>query len=144
MELVRYFSFPYCFFHARLQRTRYAVWNVESAEGFPNVNDIINAIASSLRGAGVDAEPFSVCIIGWQEFQNENDYRNFSNWLIFASPSAAIPAKGGLKHTMNKLCRRWFLKLRRTINWKMAGLISPYVRVRFPPPHLNCSLWLSR
>ena len=79
MELIRYFSFPYCFFDTLKQRTRYGVWNVESADGFPNVSDIRDAIASSLRGIGIEVEPFSVCITSWQEFQNENDYRNFSN-----------------------------------------------------------------
>jgi len=79
LELIRCFSFPYCFFDTRLQRTRHGLWKVESADGFPALDDIKDAIETHLRGMTIEIEPFSVSITGWQEFQNENDYRNFSN-----------------------------------------------------------------
>lgn len=73
MELVRYFSFPYCFFDIRLQRIRYGIWNIESAQGFPNAQDLINDIAEHLSGYGIE-----IALTGWQEFETENDYRNFT------------------------------------------------------------------
>jgi len=73
MELVRYFLFGYCFYDIRLQRTRYGVWNVESAQGFPNANDLISDIDNYLDGKGIE-----VALTGWQEFETENDYRNFT------------------------------------------------------------------
>jgi len=74
MELVRYFSFPYCFFDTGLRRTRYAILNIETDQGFPDAKDLIRDIEEQVNGVGIE-----VAFLGWQEFQNENDYRNFSN-----------------------------------------------------------------
>ena len=78
MELIRYFSFPYCFFDTKVRRTRYGIWGFESAAGFPSAGDVIKDIDNYLTGKG-GLVVTEVRLTGWQEFQNENDYRNFTN-----------------------------------------------------------------
>lgn len=73
MELVRYFSFSYYFFDVRLMRGKYGIWNVESAHGFPNAKDLIKDIKEHVRDYGIE-----IALTSWQEFQTENDYRNFT------------------------------------------------------------------
>ncbi len=77
MELIRYFSFPYCFFDTRARRIRHGILGYESPVGFPNAGDVTKDIDNHLAGSGIIA--IEINITGWQEFQNENDYRNFSN-----------------------------------------------------------------
>lgn len=77
MELIRYFSFPYCFFDTKVRRTRYGIWGYESTAGFPSAGDVIKDIDNYLTGKG-GLVVTEVRLTGWQEFETENDYRNFT------------------------------------------------------------------
>lgn len=74
----RFFSFQYCFYDHRRLMVRHGGWNYESPDGFPNSTDILIEIETYLLGKGVHVEKKSVCLTGWQEFRNEEDYRNFT------------------------------------------------------------------
>lgn len=74
----RYFSFQYSFWDATKKRNRPGVWNVTSTEGFPQAEKLLWDIEAYLLSMNVNVEKETVCLHGWQEFNDLEDYENFT------------------------------------------------------------------
>lgn len=78
MEQIRFFSFQYSFWDLTKKRNRPGGWNVVTREGFPNAGEVLRNIEAYLLSMNVNVELDSVCLTGWQEFNSEEDYLNFT------------------------------------------------------------------